>query len=122
LRSLDLCLFGITKRAIARANKLDAVNVQTRHNAFVICSFLAAAVPVKVVKTFEISCIYFVNDAGTLLCTVQPDKAKRLLIQLPSPLAHIPDLESDDSGVEELRALMEECVELIFDLDLRDRQ
>jgi hypothetical protein len=49
-------------------------------------------------------------------------KAKRLRVPPPSPLAQISDLDSDDSGVEELRAFVEECAKLIFDPDLGDGQ
>jgi hypothetical protein len=45
LQPLDLSLFGITKRLLSRVNRLDAVNIQTRHVASVVCAFLAAAVP-----------------------------------------------------------------------------
>jgi hypothetical protein len=65
--------------------------------------------------------ICLVNDASMLLCTVQLNKAKRLLILLPSPLAQIPDLESDGSSMEKSRAFMEECEELIFDPDMGER-
>jgi hypothetical protein len=63
---------------------LGAVKIQTRHIASVVYSFLAAAFPVNIIKTFEMSGIHLVSEAGTLLCTVQPDKAKRLFGRLPS--------------------------------------
>jgi hypothetical protein len=50
LQPLDLSLFGITKRYIAKVNKLDAVNIQTKHIASIVWASLAAAVPLDVVR------------------------------------------------------------------------
>jgi hypothetical protein len=50
---------------IARANQLDAVDIQTKYIASVVCAFLVAAVPLNVVKTFALSGICAVADAGT---------------------------------------------------------
>jgi hypothetical protein len=77
LQPLDLLLFGITKRLIARANRLDAANIQTKHIASVVCAFLATAVPLNIVKTFVLSGICLVADAGILFCTMRPNRAKR---------------------------------------------
>jgi hypothetical protein len=38
---------------IARVNRMEAVNVQTHHIAKIVCAFMCAATPVKVVKTFK---------------------------------------------------------------------
>jgi hypothetical protein len=48
---------------IARANKLDALNIQTKHITSVVCAFLAGAVPLNIVKTFALSGICLVADA-----------------------------------------------------------
>jgi hypothetical protein len=42
--------------------------------------------------------------------------AKRLLQPLPSALPEVADGGSDESDVEELRAFVEECAELLYDL------
>jgi hypothetical protein len=84
LQPLDLSLFGVTKRLLSRVNKLDAVNIQTRHVASVVCAFLAA-VPWNVVKTFKISGICLVADDDVLRCSVRPEMAERL--NQPLPLA-----------------------------------
>jgi hypothetical protein len=122
LQPLDLCLFGITKRFIARANKLDAVNIQSKHIASVVCAFLAAAVPTNVVETFEISGICLVADAGRLFCTIRPDRAKRLLLPLPSPCPEIPDISDEDFDEEELKVFIEQCTDFIGPFELEDEQ
>jgi hypothetical protein len=116
LQPLDLSLFGITKRLLSRVNKLDAVNIQTRHIASVVCAFLAAAVPWNVVKTFKISGICLVADNGVLRCSVRPGMAKQLNQPLPSAVPEMADRGSDDSDVEELEVFVEECAGLLYDL------
>jgi hypothetical protein len=98
---------------IARANKLDAVNIQIKHIASVVCAFLAASVPLNVVKTFTLSGICLVADAGTLFCTIQPDRAKRLLLPLPSAFPHSLDVTDDDLDEDELKVVIEECMDCI---------
>jgi hypothetical protein len=70
LQPLDFSLFGLTKRFLARANKLDAVNIQTKHISSVVWAFLAAAVPLNVAKSFTLSGICLVADGDALLCTI----------------------------------------------------
>jgi hypothetical protein len=86
----------ITKRLIGRANKLDAVNILIKHITSVVCAFLAAAAPLNIVKTFALSGICLVGDAGTLFCTIRPDRAKRLLLPLPSAFPDISDVTVED--------------------------
>jgi hypothetical protein len=42
---LDLCIFGITKRFLDRAKRLEKVHIQTAHIVSILESFIAAAVP-----------------------------------------------------------------------------
>jgi hypothetical protein len=116
LQPLDLSLFGITKRPLSRVNKLDAVNIQTKHVASVVCAFLAAAVPWNVVKTFKVSGICLVADDGVLRCSVTPEMAKGLNQPLPSAVPEMADRGSDDSDVEELEVPVGECAGLLYDL------
>jgi hypothetical protein len=96
-------LFGILKRFLAQGNRLDAVSIQTKHITSVVWAFLAAAVPVHIVNSFELFGI----------CRVV--HARRLLIPLPSPFAEVLNPGSDDSDGEELRVFVEECAELLSD-------
>jgi hypothetical protein len=98
-----------------RVNNLDAVNVQTKHIAGVVCAFLAATVPLMIVRTFEMSGICLIKDGAQLLCTIRPERAKRLLVPLPQIL---PELEIDvnDSNEAESQAYLEECAKLLYDL------
>jgi hypothetical protein len=65
LHPVDLSRFGMTTRHIARANTRDALNLQSKHIASVVCAFLAAAVRVKVVRTFANSGICLVAIASS---------------------------------------------------------
>jgi hypothetical protein len=120
LQPLDLSIFGITKRFISRANMLDSVNIQTRHIANIVCAFLAAAVPSNIVNRFELSGNCLVADEGTIFCVLRPKMAKRRLSPLPAPLLEIAqDLasESDDADIGELEVFIEECADLLYDLE-----
>jgi hypothetical protein len=117
LQPLDLSIFGITKRYLARVNKLNAVNIQTKHIATVVCSFLAAAVPLNIVKTFENSGISLVADRDVIFCTIRPERAKRLLVPLASTMPEISIGGSDESDTEELNLFVEECAELLYNLN-----
>jgi hypothetical protein len=116
LQPLDLCLFGVTKKLLRRVNNLDSVNVQTKHIAGVICAFLAAAVPLTIIRTFKMSGMCLVKDGAQLLCTIHPERAKRLLVPLPQILPEL-ETDGDDSGEAESQAYLEECAELFYDLE-----
>jgi hypothetical protein len=81
-----------------RVNNRNAVNVQIKHMAGVVCTFLAASVPLAIVRTFEMSGICLVKDGAQLLCTIRPERTKRLLIPLPQIL---PELETDADDPDE---------------------
>jgi hypothetical protein len=98
---------------IARANKLDAVNIQTKLIASGVCAFLAVAIPLNIVKTFALSGICLSGDAGTLFCTIRPDRTKRLLLPLPSAFADISDVMNDDVDEDEPKVFIEECTDFI---------
>jgi hypothetical protein len=99
---------------------LQPLDQQTRHIANIVCAFLAAAVQLNIVKSFELSGICLVADDGTILCVVRPEMAKRLLSPLPAPLLEIAqDLagESDDPDIGEVEVFIEECADLLYDLE-----
>jgi hypothetical protein len=93
------------------------MNIQTKHIARVVCSFLTAAVPITVVKTFMLTGICLVQDGDHVLCTVRPDQVRLLLVPLESGLPDIENLMLADSDEEEVRAYLEECADLLNDLD-----
>jgi hypothetical protein len=102
-------------------NHLEAVSIQTKQISRVVCSFLAAAVPVNSVRAFAMSGICLVKDDDKIVCPVRPDQAKRLLIPLPPCFPEIGDRDDgEDSDVEEQQASMEECAGLLYDLNLPD--
>jgi hypothetical protein len=93
------------------------MNIQTKYIARVVCSFLAAAVPVTIVKTFMLAVICPVKDGNHVLCTVRPGHARGLLVTLESGLPDIENSMLADSDEEEVRAYLEECVGLLYNLD-----
>jgi hypothetical protein len=109
--AVDICGY----QRLDRDQVSHAVNVQTEHIAGVVCAFLAAAVPLTIVRTFEMSGICLVKDSAQLLCTIRPERAKRLLIPLPQILLEL-ETEVDDSDETESPAYLEECTKLLYDL------
>jgi hypothetical protein len=107
---------------ITRANKLDVVNIQTKHIASVVCAFLAAAIPLNIVKAFALSGICLVADAGTLFCAIRLDRAKRLLLLLPSTFPDISDVTHDDRDEDALRIFIEECTDSIGPFKSEDEE
>jgi hypothetical protein len=102
---------------------LDAVNIQTKHIARVVCSFLVAAVPVNIVRTFAMSGICLIKEGDQILCTVRPHQSKRLLIPLPPCFPEIGDRDyGEDSDAEKQQAYLEECMGLLYDLSLPDNE
>jgi hypothetical protein len=102
---------------LARVNKLDAVNIQTKYIATVVCVFLAAAVSLNIVKTFENSGISLVADRDVIFCTIRPEREKRLLVPLASTMPEIPIGEFDESHTEEVNLFVDECAELLYNLN-----
>jgi hypothetical protein len=97
------------------------VNIQTNHIASVVCTFMAAAVFVNIVKTFKLSGIYLMDDKGMFLYTIGSDEVRRLFVPLTLPLplllpltltfAEIPDPVSEDLDLDL-------DLDLYWDLDL----
>jgi hypothetical protein len=82
----------------------------------ILRAFLAAAVPLTIVRTFEMSGICFVKNGAQLLCTIRPERAKLLLVPLPQILPEL-ETDADDSDEAESQAYLEECAELLDDLE-----
>jgi hypothetical protein len=52
-----------------------------------------------------------------IFCTTRPERAKRLLVPLASTMPEISIGGSDESDTEELNLFVEECAELLYNLD-----
>jgi hypothetical protein len=50
LQALDLSMLGIVKRLLARANRIDAGNIQTKHIVNVVGAFMSAVIPWNIVR------------------------------------------------------------------------
>jgi hypothetical protein len=111
---LDLSIFGITKRLVARVNRMESMNVQTDHIAKVVCSFMAAATPVNIVKTFRRAGICLVLDDDIVRCRVCRDRAHYLLDPITASLLPIPDEDEDDMEAD---LYLEHRASLLFNSD-----
>jgi hypothetical protein len=115
LQALDLSLFGVTKRLMARVNRMETVNVQSKHIAQVVCAFLSAATPLNIVASFRNAGIGLVVDQDMVRCQVQPNSARCLLHPLEPPGVEIPD---EDAGADmEAELYIRECMDLIIGPD-----
>jgi hypothetical protein len=116
LQVLDLSLFGVTKRAIARINRMEAANVRSRHIPQVVCGFMSAGVPINIVASCRNAGIGLVVDEGVLRCRARPDRA-RCLLQSLEPCLNV-DIPDEDSEADiEANLYIEECVDLIIGPD-----
>jgi hypothetical protein len=77
LQMLDLCLFGITKKFLGRANKLEKVNLQTLPIVNLLESFMAAAIPRNVTAAFRNVGLSLVMDPNRVIwCAVTPETTR----------------------------------------------
>jgi hypothetical protein len=65
LQMLDLSIFGVVERRIARVNKLEQVNIQTNHIHEILQGFYAAAAPANIVASFRNGGVSLVMDNQT---------------------------------------------------------
>jgi hypothetical protein len=80
-----------------------------KHIARVVCSFLAAAVPITIVKTFILNGVSLLKDGDHVLCTVRLDQARRLLVPLESGLLGIENSMLADSDEERASLFEKMC-------------
>lgn len=110
IQPLDLSTFGVTKRHIARANRMEAVNLQSRHIAEVVSSFMAAAAPMNVVATFASAGItLFLSPDGKVLCRVCPERARCLICPIEATEEPMPT--EDEVAEIERDIYVEHCAE-----------
>jgi hypothetical protein len=79
LQPLDLSLFGITKRLISRANKLESHNVQTEHVCKVLSSFYSASTPLNIIKSFKSAGIGVYFENGFLMTRIDRNTARCII-------------------------------------------
>jgi hypothetical protein len=115
LQMLDLSVFGITKRFIARANRMDPVYIQIEHIAKVVNSFMQAAIPINIVQSFKIAGISLINDDGIIRCAVTPHTAKCEFLDGIAILLD-PILNEEEEEEPDMEAYLEQCATLLFDL------
>jgi hypothetical protein len=80
LQPLDLCIFGVTKRFLCRANKLEKVNLQTGHIVNILESFMTAAIPRNIIAAFRNAGISLLMDADrTMRSHITPETTRCVL-------------------------------------------
>jgi hypothetical protein len=80
LQMLDLCIFGVTKRVIARLNNRDCRYIQAEHLRKILDSFAQACAPGNVTASFRLGGVSLFLDADRILrCVVTPKTARRVL-------------------------------------------
>jgi hypothetical protein len=101
LQTLDLCLFGATKKLIARINKLEKVNVQVNYIVRVVDGLMAAAVPHNIVPSFRNTGVsLLLNDDHVIRCMVTQETT-RCILGAPF-LACLPIPEEEEEDLEML--------------------
>jgi hypothetical protein len=71
---LDLCIFGVTKKLIKRANKLEKVSLQTLQIANILENYQA------VTAAFRNAGISLVMDTDrTMRCSATPETSRRVM-------------------------------------------
>jgi hypothetical protein len=103
LQTLDLSIFGITKRLLSRANKMEKLNVQPSRIAGVVNSFMSAAVPHNIIQTFLRAGISLIVDQGLILCCIDAERIQSMWKSAAGSALPIPEVsqESDDEAIEE---------------------
>jgi hypothetical protein len=102
LQMLDLSIFGVTKRHIARVNKLERVNIQTNHIHEILQGFYASATPANIVASFRNGGVSLFMDVETraILCKITPDTARCLIHPIASLEQAVEVDEAEEGGME----------------------
>jgi hypothetical protein len=117
VQALDLCIFGVTKRHIMRINRMETLNIQSKHIAQVVCGFFAAATPVNIVQSFRNAGIGLIVQDGRLLCKIDPSQARCLLKPLPNLIPAPEEMTEDAQEDLEMEIYVQECADAIEDIE-----
>jgi hypothetical protein len=115
---LDLCIFTVTKRLIARANKVEKVNLQSDHIIRILNGFMSGAVPHNIVQSFRNARISLIlDDDRVVRCNITSDPAQFLLgTPFSDPLGHFVAEEEEDGGDDPNIEIFEMQMLAIFDI------
>jgi hypothetical protein len=76
---LDLSTFGNTKRLLARANRMERMNIQSLHIAHGMSTFMSAASPLNLVTTFRNAGINLTIADEKSICRITSRNARYLM-------------------------------------------
>jgi hypothetical protein len=101
---------------------MEKLNIQIQHVAHIVCTFMAAAVPVNFIKSFRNSEIDLITDENYLLYRDIPSLARCLLNPTCLQLVPIPE-ETEDEAVETYMELyVDEYCGLMFNLEEEEEE
>jgi hypothetical protein len=110
IQPLDLSTFGITKRLIARINRMETVNIQSSHIGQVVSAFMSASSPSNVVGTFRSAgIVLFLGLDLKLYCHVSPEQARCLIMRFIPSEETAPTEDEVEEAEENL--YLEHCAE-----------
>jgi hypothetical protein len=106
LQALDFSIFGATKRLIARVNRTDRSNIQTKHITLL-----------NIIQAFGLSSRTLILDENILHAHVWPAAAGRLLHPITNGFEDARPLDEGetDADEEEVKLSREECERLLYD-------
>jgi hypothetical protein len=115
LQALDLSIFGVTKRHLARVNRMEGLNVQSKHIAQVVCAFMSAAVPVNIVQSFRNAGVILAVVDNKVFCKVEPRQARCLLQPITGDKTEVEEVAGEDREHVEEELYVQECADMIED-------
>jgi hypothetical protein len=118
----EMFRFRSDETALIRVNRMEKLNIQTQHLGQMVCAFMSAAVPVKVIKNVRNSGIDLLVDRDHLFCIVIPELAGCFLNLACLQPVSIPEETEGETAEMEMEVYFEECIELFYDLDTPDEE
>jgi hypothetical protein len=104
VQPLDLSVFGITKKFMAKANQMEVMNIRIVHVARFVNAFMAAKTATNIIKTFRNSCADFDLDEHTIRCRICPEKGRCLIGPMIERIPR-PEGNGDENLIEEMTYL-----------------
>jgi ADP-ribosylglycohydrolase len=92
--------FGIMKRLVAGANRMDAIKIQSAHIVQAASAFMSVAAPLNIVATFRNTEIDLWITERKLVCRITPRSAECPMAPVHLAIAVDREAEPDDEDTE----------------------
>jgi hypothetical protein len=122
VQALDLSIFGVGKRHLARVNRMEGLNAQSKHAAQVVYACISAAVPVNIVQSFRNAGIALVVAEDKVFCRVEPTRARCLLQPITEGRIEMDEATEEEQGHVEAALYIQECADMIEDFVIGQNQ